>query len=184
MEIIIISGPPYCGKGTQCKLLEDKFGYKHVSTGDIIREEKEKGSLLGEKLREYDKKGELIPNDLMQVIIDYKLVELSKHKIILDGYPRTVAQSNFLVSSFMEIKMIINIYVDREELLKRAELRSKTSNREDDIPELYCKRIDIYEKETKPAVEYLGKLYPIIHVNGNNSIENVGNKLISIIGTE
>ena len=121
MEIVIITGPPYSGKGTQCKFLVKALEFKHISTGDRCRFEEESGSKIGKTMAEYASNGELVPDELMKELFD-QILEENKHLkgIILDGYPRTIPQVHDLIdladSKNMEITRIINIEVPTPEL--------------------------------------------------------------------
>jgi adenylate kinase len=119
MEIIIITGAPYSGKGTQCDLLEKSLGFSHISTGDKIREEKERRTPLGKIMTTYEEQGALVPNEIMKDVIQ-KIIEenLNKKGIILDGYPRTISQVDTLFGLIdgknVKVKRVINIEIAKE----------------------------------------------------------------------
>jgi len=98
MEILIITGPPYSGKGTQCEILIKELGFKHISTGDRCRQEKEKKTEIGKVMATYEEKGDLVPNTIMKALFDQILEENKTGAgIILDGYPRTQPQVDDLI---------------------------------------------------------------------------------------
>ena len=183
MKFIVITGPPYSGKGTQCEELVKEYGFTHISTGEHIRSEKEKKSTLGQIMSDYDEKGELVPDNTMKLLLEKILQDNLKAKgIILDGYPRTIAQVNDLVNVLksykIEIDNIINIEVPNDELLKRAKKRAETSTREDDKnPETHYKRIRVFEEQTKPTIEYMKKEFKVNTFNGLGKIEEITKRI-------
>ncbi|MCM8783136.1 MAG: adenylate kinase [Candidatus Omnitrophica bacterium] len=94
---VVILGPPGAGKGTQAKTLAEKLNLFHISTGDLLRENVQKGSSLGQKAKEFMEKGELVPDELVDKMIVEKINSLRNKKgFVLDGYPRNVSQAKFL----------------------------------------------------------------------------------------
>ena len=179
MEILIITGPPYCGKGTQCTILQASLGFKHISTGDRIRKEKADMTSFGRIVKSYEENGLLVPDEIMQGLISQIIDEnLNEKGIILDGYPRTVSQVDTILHLLSEKKLkvnhVINIAVPQEELLARAINRAKGSNRKDDQdPETHLKRIEIFEGQTRPAIKYMQEKFNVIDIDGLGTIENI-----------
>ena len=183
MKFIVITGPPYSGKGTQCEELVKEYGFTHISTGEHIRKEKETKSTLGQIMSDYDEKGELVPDKTMKLLLEKILQDnLKSSGIILDGYPRTIAQVKDLVDVLrpykIEIDNIINIEVPIDELLKRAKKRAETSTREDDKnPETHYKRIRVFEEQTKPTIEYMKKEFRVTSFSGLGKIEEITERI-------
>lgn len=179
MEILIITGPPYSGKGTQCDLIKTRLGISHISTGDRIRKEKDSKSPIGKIMTDYEENGNLVPDEIMQTLIGQIIDENSGGKgIILDGYPRTKSQVdtilNLLADKNLSVNVVINIDVPREELLTRAKKRAESSNRKDDQDiDIHLKRIEIFEKETRPAIEYMKEKFNVVNINGLGTIESI-----------
>jgi len=179
MEILIITGPPYCGKGTQCTRLQISLGFKHISTGDRIRKEKAHMTSFGKIVKSYEENGNLVPDEIMQSLISQIIDEnLNEKGIILDGYPRTVSQVdtilNLLSEKKLEINHVINIAVPHEELLTRAISRAKESDRKDDQdPETHLKRIQIFEEQTRPAISYMQQKFKVTDIDGLGTIEDI-----------
>ena len=148
MKILIITGPPYSGKGTQCRILKEKFGYNHISTGDQCRIEKENNTVIGKIMSEYEEKGDLVPDaiikDLFEKIIDKNL---KGEGIILDGYPRTISQVKDLIKLVtlkeLKIKKVVHINVPHNELLVRAQKEQKHQT------ELMIKMLEFIRKELR-----------------------------------
>lgn len=179
MEILIITGPPYSGKGTQCELLEASLGFIHVSTGDRIRKEKDNKSAIGKIMTSYEESGALVPDEIMQDLIGQIVDEnLNEKGMILDGYPRTKSQVDTILDLLSKRKLnvaaVINIDVPRDELLARAKERAANSNRKDDQDiNIHLKRIEIFERETRPAIERMKTVFTVKDINGLGTIENI-----------
>jgi len=183
MKFVIITGPPYSGKGTQCEELTKEYGLIHISTGDHIRKEKENQSDLGKIMLDYDEKGELVPDEIMKKLLD-KIIEenINASGIILDGYPRTIPQVHDLInviqSKNIAIENIINIEVPNDELIRRAKKRAETSTREDDKnPETHYKRIRVFEEKTKPTIEYMKNEFKVNTFDGLGTIEEITDRI-------
>lgn len=198
--IIVMTGPQGSGKGVQAKKLEGEFGYKHVSTGDLLREEVKAETPEGNEADNYMKKGEFVPFELNNKILKKGLDRNKGEVILLDGYPRYVAQAEFLLS-IAEVKGMILLKVRDEVSIQRMsdrrictatnktyiasqvtqkdidECKKAEGNiiqRPDDVPAAIAKRLSDYHNETEPVVEFFRKKnIPIIEVNGERSIEDV-----------
>lgn len=125
---LILFGAPGAGKGTQAKIISQKYGFEHISTGDILRESVKKGTPLGKKAHEIMSSGQLVPDDIMIGIIKEKLSEPQlRDGFILDGFPRTVSQAEALDRLFGELQFgvgaILVFQVDEEELVNRLARR-------------------------------------------------------------
>ncbi|MBK9686436.1 MAG: nucleoside monophosphate kinase [Saprospiraceae bacterium] len=183
MEILIITGPPYSGKGTQCEVLKAQLNFEHISTGERCRLEKENGTEIGKVMSEYEEKGDLVPDLIMKDLFSKILDEnKSNSGIILDGYPRTIAQVSDLLdlveSKGMKIGKVLNIDVPKSELLIRAENRAKTSERKDDKDtEIHKKRIEVFENSTRPAIEYMKSKINVLTFDGLGSIDVITERI-------
>lgn len=161
MEILIITGPPYSGKGTQCEALKHVLGFKHISTGDRCRLEKRNDSELGRVMSQYEEKGELVPDMIMKNLLNTILEENKEEKgIILDGYPRTISQVDYLLTliqlSKIHINKVVQIEVNKQELQRRALRRASKSGRVDDCnKKVRENRMQIFDLSTKPSIEYM-----------------------------
>jgi len=183
MKILIITGPPYSGKGTQCEILEKTLGYQHISTGERIRAEKDNNTKIGAVMKDFEEKGMLVPDEIMKDLLRQILVENNQEKgIILDGYPRTPPQVqtlvNLLQENKQEINQVVNIVVPKAELLKRAKERAKNSKRKDDRDErVHIKRIQVFEENTQPAINYLKTIMDVEDIDGIGSIEAITKRI-------
>ena len=120
----VLLGPPGAGKGTQAVRIVEKYNVPHISTGDIFRENIKNGTELGKKAQEYMNKGELVPDDLVIDLATSRLLEDDcKNGFLLDGFPRTVYQAEkldeFLTAHGMKLDKVIDIEVEKEELITR-----------------------------------------------------------------
>ncbi len=187
MNIIIITGPPYSGKGTQCEFLKANYPLVHVSTGELIRREKDDKTEIGHLMSAYADQGELVPDEVMKDLFGQVIDEnLNEAGIILDGYPRTKPQVDTLLALAKEkntpITHVLNIEVPTEELLKRAQTRAKTSKRKDDQdPQIHLKRITVFEESTKPAIEYLKEKVAVFDIDGLGTIEEITAKISKLL---
>lgn len=186
---IILFGPPGSGKGTQAKILQEKFDLIQVSTGDLFRYEIGNDTPLGLEAKSYMNKGLLVPDEITMGMLQNKL---SKHPnargFILDGVPRTIAQcevlDKMLAESGEQISSLIALTVSEDEIVQRLLERGKTSGRPDDAnEEVIRKRISVYHAETSPVLDYYAKSGVSKECSGEGSIEEIQGRLASLIET-
>jgi len=130
---IIFLGPPGAGKGTQAKVLVEKYGIPQISTGDMLREHVKKGTELGKKAKEYMDKGQLVPDEIILSMVKERLSQPDAQKgFILDGFPRTVAQAEALDKMLEEmgrkIEYVLALIVPDDELVERLTGRRTCKN--------------------------------------------------------
>ena len=160
MLYIIIFGPPGSGKGTQSEKIIKKYGLTHISTGDILRNEMNLGTELGNSAKNFINQGQLVPDDIIIKMIQNKISEIANHTkgVIFDGFPRTVEQAKALKEMLEtrgeKIAVMLNLEVNREELINRLTKRSETSGRADDTPETIEHRLKVYENFTSPVIDF------------------------------
>jgi len=190
MKILLMTGPPFSGKGTQCEILSREFKFKHISTGERCRFEKDNNTKIGLIMSEYEEKGNLVPDSIMKTLFDQIIEENSKEDgIILDGYPRTIAQvkdlAELLDLKFHTNAIVVNLDVSKEELIKRAVKRSKKSNRRDDQDSnIQLKRIEVFEKFTRPAIEYMKYKFKVLTYSGTGKIDEIAHSIFQGIKRE
>ena len=186
---IILFGPPGSGKGTQAKILEEKFGLLQVSTGDLFRYELGNNTPLGIKAKSYMDKGQLVPDEVTVGMLQNKLeMHPDVRGYILDGFPRTIPQCEALDELLEKrnegVDQLIALVVEDEEIVSRLLERGKTSGRADDAnEEVIRKRISVYEAETSPVFQYYEKKGLSVEVEGVGSIEEINEKLSSLINS-
>lgn len=184
---IILFGPPGSGKGTQAKLLQEKFELLQISTGDLFRYELGNDTPLGQKAKSYMNKGLLVPDTITMGMLKNKLDKHPDAKgFILDGVPRTIAQCEALDALLDEqgevVNRLIALTVSEDEIVKRLLERGKTSGRADDAnEEVIRKRISVYHAETSPVLNYYAQKYVTVECSGEGSIDEIQSRLSSLI---
>lgn len=174
---LIIIGAPGSGKGTQAELIQKHFGLKHFSTGAQIRIEMANESEVGLRAKKFVEKGGLVPDELINQIVEKAIVE-DNQGLIFDGYPRSIVQEktlDLLLKKHLEtpIRAFIYLSVKKELLLERILERGKTSGRKDDTAEVFEDRYKAYIEETKPLIESYRKKGILVEIDGNDNIENI-----------
>jgi len=173
---IVLFGAPGSGKGTHSNLIAQKFGYIHLSTGDILRGEMAAKSVLGLEAEKYVSKGALVPDDLIINMLEKTLDENQSAKgVIFDGFPRTIVQAEELEKMLekrnKKIDVMIEIFVEDETLFNRLVLRGQMSGRTDDTPETIRKRLAVYHEQTAPVKEFYKRTNRYQSVDNNGSVE-------------
>lgn len=186
---VVLFGPPGAGKGTQSLKLVEKYNLIHLSTGDIFRYNIKNNTDLGQLAQGYMNEGKLVPDEVTIKMLES---ELNKHPnaegFIFDGFPRTtqqaVALDGLLASKHTEVHIMLALDVPEKELKERLKERALTSGRPDDAnAEVIQKRINVYNKETLPVKEYYTERDKFTAVHGLGTIEEVFNRLCSVLDT-
>lgn len=184
---IIIFGPPGSGKGTQAKILKEKFELLHISTGDLFRYEIGNSTPLGLEAKSYIDRGALVPDSVTIGMLKNKVNANSDAKgIIYDGFPRNVHQAealdDFLKEKERAVDVLIELLVEDEETVKRILKRGETSGRSDDSdPAIIRNRLKIYHSETSMVYNYYNYKGKSKKVDGMGEIEEVTARLTAII---
>ena len=184
----ILFGPPGAGKGTQAKMLIDKFNIVQISTGDMLRDEVKSQSELGKSAKSIMDRGDLVSDNIIIAMIK-KRIQMSdcNNGFILDGFPRTLNQAIELDGLLEDLKIkidkVIQIDVDENLLLERINKRSleNESIRNDDNSSILKNRIIVYKKDTMPVIDYYKNLKKLITIDGMQSIEKVSRDILNIL---
>merc|ERR1712080_355596 len=153
--IFFVMGGPGSGKGTQCDKIVEKYGFTHLSSGDLLRAELESGSDRAAVLGEIMKKGDLVPLFVvLDLLAEAMIAKLDGSKgYLIDGYPREVAQGQEFEKEILPCSQILYFDVSDETMTARLLNRGKTSGRADDNEETIKLRLDTFHKHSKPVVE-------------------------------
>ncbi len=180
-------GPPGAGKGTQAKIISRSLEIPHLSTGDILRSKINQEDELALTLKNIISSGKLVSDDILNKIVSEKLIINNKKGFILDGYPRTMLQSqflnNFLKSNNLNINFIISLEIDYDVLKNRIIKRSKEEDREDDNLDVIMTRYNEYINTTKIVSDYYrdNSTNIFFSINGNDSVDNITSKIGKIL---
>ena len=173
---MVLLGPPGSGKGTQAERLGDE-GWVTLSTGDLLREARSQGTNLGDKASEYMDRGDLVPDDLISALISDELEGRDDESIVLDGFPRTVAQADALAEALephgRELSSVVLIDVPDDVVMERVSGRG----REDDDPDTVRERLQVYHAETEPLIEYYERRDLLRRVDGEGDAGDVEQRL-------
>ena len=210
LNVLVLLGPPGGGKGTQAKKIVEEFGFSHFSTGDALREEVSNQTEIGKKAKAIMESGELVPDELLGAMVKGRIENAVGSKgIILDGYPRTVSQAEFLATFTSDMKVAaVNIAVDQDLIIKRLSGRRfcqkcgtiynisfsppvkdgicdkggiELSRRKDDYEDVIRERLRVYDKKTQPVVDYYENSGAYFEVDGNKAPEEVFTKIGKIV---
>lgn len=191
MHLILI-GPPGAGKGTQAKILEQEYGLKQLSTGDMLRAEIAAGSDLGKKAQAIMDAGNLVSDEIMVDMIASRIEQPDCAKgVIFDGFPRTVDQAEALDAMLADkgkpLDAVIQMVVDEEELVNRLKTRIQQTIdagqpvRADDNEETFRKRLGVYRAQTAPILPYYEAADLLHKVDGMKPIDFVTQEIKAIL---
>lgn len=179
---IALFGPPGAGKGTQSKLLLEKYNLTYIATGDMLRTEIAEGSELGLLARSVIDRGQLVSDEIIVQMIEKKISTNPDTKgFLFDGFPRTVVQAYILEGLLLKmntsLNSVLSLEVPEEELVRRLVERGKTSGRSDDTPEVIQLRLKEYHDKTEPVAGYYRDLGIFTPIRGTGAIEDIEQRL-------
>lgn len=186
---LILFGAPGSGKGTQAEFIIEKFGLKHISTGDLLRKEIAQGTALGIEAQEIMKQGKLVSDEIVAgMISNFVKSNLDGKGFIFDGYPRNAKQAATLDSILAEnnttISSLVVLEVEKQELITRILNRAKTSGRADDADQSIIEnRIQVYETETTPVMAHYEKQNKVHKINGVGNLETISGAIAAHLNT-
>ncbi|TQQ81075.1 adenylate kinase [Halonotius terrestris] len=200
---LLLLGPPGAGKGTQSTRLAETFDLEHITTGDALRENKDMETEYGTP-REYMDAGELVPDGLVNEIVETALAEANGY--ILDGYPRNLSQVEYL-DDIADLSAVVFLNVGEDELLRRLtgrrvdpetgdvyhtefnmpddeEIVERLEQRDDDTEEVATERLEVYRENTEPVVEHYRETDELIEVDGEADPDTVFDRIVDAAGLD
>ena len=183
---IVLFGPPGAGKGTQAKYLAKKLNNFQVSTGDMLRDEIQKDTLIGKKIVNNMNHGKFVEDEIVNKLLEKIIFDPKKmNKLIFDGYPRTINQVKnleiLLKKSNQKVDHIIFLNVNKDAIVTRIERRKILEKRSDDDADTILKRYDTYMEITKPVLDYYSKNQNFHEVDGSMEINDIALKIEEIL---
>lgn len=183
---IVLFGPPGAGKGTQSQTLIERHKLVHLSTGDILRAEREAGTELGLFAKAIMDRGELVPDDVVIKMISNKIdANLAANGFIFDGFPRTIAQAEALDAMLSQkgttISCMISLTVPEEELVSRIVKRGLVSKRSDDNEETIRKRFNEYLTKTLPVSGFYQAQHKLHEIDGVGELADIFARIESVL---
>uniref|UniRef100_A0A2K6SZW6 Adenylate kinase isoenzyme 1 n=2 Tax=Saimiri boliviensis TaxID=27679 RepID=A0A2K6SZW6_SAIBB len=184
-KIIFVVGGPGSGKGTQCEKIVQKYGYTHLSTGDLLRAEVSSGSARGKKLSEIMEKGQLVPLEtVLDMLRDAMVAKVDTSKgFLIDGYPREVQQGEEFERRIGQPTLLLYVDAGPETMTQRLLKRGQTSGRVDDNEETIKKRLETYYKATEPVIAFYEKRGIVRKVNAEGSVDSVFSQVCTHLDT-
>lgn len=199
---IVLLGAPGAGKGTQCKNIVTRYGLLHLSSGDILRQERAAGTELGKKAQAYMDSGALVPDEIIIEMMARAIEQAPASGFVLDGFPRTLNQAVELDGALAELKIdaVLNLEIDDRVVAARMtgrrscpqcgavyhidNLKPKTEGvcdndgtelvqRADDNPEVVANRLETYHRQTKPLVDYYKNNGTVYDLDAGKGIDEV-----------
>jgi adenylate kinase len=180
MRMLLI-GAPGAGKGTQAVRITEHFGITHISSGDLLRKHMSEGTAIGRAVEEYVRRGDLVPDALIMDMLRKPVVAAKEAGgYVLDGFPRTVEQAKAAYETARELGVSVQIAVfldvPRDELVRRLLARGRGA---EDTEEVITHRLEVFEKHTRPMLEYYGDREELVWINGAQTPDEVTDTLLT-----
>lgn len=169
-KVVFVLGGPGAGKGTNCSKIVDKFGYKHLSAGDLLREERQSGSELAEMINHYIKEGLIVPAEVTVGLLKTAMEKSGQTKFLVDGFPRDMDNLRCwetVMAPFAKVAFLLFLDCTEEVMKDRLLERGKTSGRSDDNLESIVKRFRTYEEQTRPIINHFESINLVRKVDSN-----------------
>lgn len=185
---LIIVGPPGAGKGTQAGRIADTFGIPAISTGDIFRQNVAEQTPLGQQAKAIMDAGEYVPDSLTNELVKDRLAQPDAERgFLLDGYPRTAAQVEFLDGLLAEqgtaLDAVVQLVADQDELVARLLKRAVDQGRSDDTEDVIRRRQEVYVEQTAPIVALYAERGLVVDVDGLGAIDEVGDRIAAALAS-
>lgn len=180
---LIILGAPGSGKGTQAARLAERGNLRHISSGDLLREAVAKKTEIGKQVDDIMRAGKLVPDQVVLKLVMEAMTEPGEWAgWILDGYPRNAAQAEALEDVLSANRQVVDAVVFLEVDPEVVTARLMGRKRQDDTPETIRKRLEVYNQETLPVLEFYGLRYDVHRVDGSKTIDEVTERVAELVG--
>ena len=186
MRLLMVA-PPGAGKGTQATRLSEHYGIAHLSSGDLFRREIEAGTEIGARAAGYLLSGDLVPDEVVLAMLAGPILDAAgRGGFVLDGFPRTLAQAEEAYRtaqqvSGVELQAVVHLEVGREELLRRLLARAAAEGRPDDDEQVIRHRLDVYESETEPMLDFYSARGLVIDIDGERPVDAVFEAIVDAV---
>ncbi|NLT27326.1 MAG: adenylate kinase [Microbacteriaceae bacterium] len=186
---LLIVGAPGAGKGTQATGLAAAYGVPAISTGDIFRENIKNGTDLGKQVQEITAQGKLVPDSLTNELIRDRLAQDDVAAgFLLDGYPRTVGQVDFLTDLLAEqggaIDAVVQLVTDTDAVVERLLKRAQEQGRVDDTEEVIRHRQEVYATETAPIIDVYRERGAVVEVDGMGDVDEIAQRILDALAAK
>tara|TARA_Y100000590_G_C15108613_1_gene784025 strand:- start:46 stop:612 length:567 start_codon:yes stop_codon:yes gene_type:complete len=183
---LVIFGPPGAGKGTQSKFISNKYNLHQLSTGELLRNEIKKKTILGSEISSIINSGELVSDNIVSNLIETFISNpVYKDRLIFDGYPRNLNQAKnldtLLKKNKQKIDIVLKLSVSLDTIKKRISERKSQEKRADDNAKIAIKRFQTYENSTEPVLNYYKQSNLLKVINGEASVTQINAKISDII---
>lgn len=174
-RILFVLGGPGSGKGTQCDKIVEKYGFTHLSTGDLLRDEVASGSERGKQLTQIMEKGELVPLETVLTLLKEAMLKqaATSKGFLIDGYPRELDQGKRFEADVAGVECVLYFEVADDTMKKRLLHRAETSGRVDDNEETIMKRLKTFHNHTQPVIDHYGKQNKVCKIVAEGTIEEI-----------
>jgi adenylate kinase len=178
---IVLLGRQGAGKGTQADLLTQRYGINHLSTGQLFRDSADAGIPVGLEARKFMDRGELVPDDIVVAVVEERFSNPAEIELgfVLDGFPRTHPQAEDLerILAPAQLDIVIDLDVPNDVVVARMLERG----REDDTEDSIMRRLELYEQETAPLVDFYRRRGLLTVVDGTGSVEKINERIVAAI---
>lgn len=183
---LILMGPPGAGKGTQAKVIGERYGIPAISTGDIFRANVSQGTPLGVEAKRYMDAGEYVPDEVTNKMVRNRIDEADAEPgFLLDGYPRTLAQveelDGMITFTGHELDTVVVLTVDQEELVQRLLARAAVEGRADDTEDVIRRRQEVYAEQTEPLIDVYRQRGILLEVDGMGEVDEVTERIFTAL---
>jgi adenylate kinase len=182
---VLLVAAPGAGKGTQGRVIAERFGVPHVATGDVLRDHVRRGTELGERMRPLLERGELVPDEVVLQMVRQALEERGRDGYVLDGVPRTMEQARALFAVAGELGLTadvaLHLQVDDAELVRRLLARAAEQGRADDTEQVIRRRLALYHEVTQPVLGWYSERGILVAVDATGSVAQVSGAVLAAL---